>query len=607
MPRPRVRSFWSAAPRGAGVGRSGPVRRHALVSVFVTVMPRTSVVEVLSCFEDEFAEFAAAFSEGEYLLWLGSGISRDVVPDVRTLLLRMLEFLRKNIDDSDPACRFRGALDEVLDVGRVPPAVRASIDYSAPVDTWADHADILDRLADRYSDVLEVQVEGEPEDFLVWEGLDVATTYGAAGLDPDVEHLCVAILMLEGVVRSAPTANWDGLVEAAMEHLVDDPDRYLRVIVAPEDFRAPEVQAELVKFHGCAVRASTCEDEYRSRLVARKSQISGWTAKPENKLIKDRLEHLFASRPALFIGLSAQDADIHIVMHEAIGSLMRSWPESPAAVVFAEEQLHHHHRHVLRVTYGEAYAANAHDIRDSALLGAYAKPTLVGLVLFTLADKLCGLASFVLAGLSLSADEIERMCADIRLLRDVVARSADGDPRQFIDALISGTALVLAIFRSGRAPDAVAPLYEPISIASIPNARANPDFPAAALGRLAIVVSLLGRGLSEGHWRLEAGSPSCPRDGALRVATPRQTCRLFVVRGARSHSQLEVDGVVDPNDEDVIVIQAEATQSPTTRSPRARYGRTGTSGARTIDLEEICATVDTASDLFEAFRLEGAL
>ncbi len=51
---------------------------------------------------------------------------------------------------------------------------------------------------------------------------------------------------------------------------------------------------------------------------------------------------------------------------------------------------------------------------------------------------------------------------------------------------------------------------------------------------------------------------------------------------------------------------AEAAQA-LTRSPRPRYGRTGTSGVRCVDLEDLCGSVDTADELFEAFRLEGAL
>ncbi len=537
----------------------------------MTVMPRTTVIEVLGCLANEFAVFAEAFCQGDYVLWLGSGISRDVVPGVPMLLEQMLEFLRANIDPSHPECRFGNALDEVFGVAGVPASVRASIDWATPVATWPSLDDIVSRLVDRYADVLNVQVRGEPDDFLVWTGLDVPTTYGASELEPDVEHYCVALLMLEGVVRSAPTANWDGLVEAAMERLIGDADRFLRVVVTAADFRASDHPADLVKFHGCAVRAASDEAEYRSRLIARTAQISGWTTKPENTLMKNQLEHLFTTRAALFVGLSAQDADIHTVLNQAIQNLHRDWRDSPPAVVFAEQQLHGHHRHVLQVTYPGSYATNRDPIEASALFGAYAKPALVGLVLFTLADKLCALVGCV-SELRLTDGELERVRADVRGLRDALGAWADMGPRAFIEAAVSGMALALSVFRTGVAPEPGNVLYQQISTAPIGEARENPDFPGAALGRFAVAISLLARGLSAGLWNLALGTPAHPSDGVVRVVTAHQTTRLFVVIDPRSLTQLESDGVVDPHDGDALVIQAVAAQPPSIRSPRRGTG-----------------------------------
>lgn len=572
----------------------------------MTVMPRTTVTEVLACLEDEFTVLAEAFTRGEYVLWLGSGISRDVVPAVPTLLAQMLEFVRESIDPSDPQCRFRLALSDVLDVANVPAAIRASIDLASPVATWRESEDIIARLVDRYADVLNVQVRGEPEDFLLWTALDVTATYGAPGLEPDVEHYCVALLMLEGVVRSAPTANWDGLVESAMDRLVDDAGRFLRVVVSAADFRATDRPADLVKFHGCAVRAAHDEAEYRSRLVARTPQISGWTTRPENELVKNHLEHLYTTRAALFIGLSAQDADIHTVLNQAIQNLHRDWPHSPPAVVFAEQQLHHHHRHVLQVTYQDKYAAHRDAIEASALLGAYAKPALVGLVLLTLSDKLCALVECV-SELSLDAGDLERLRTDIRDLRDVLASLADTDARKLVEAVVSGLAFAMTVFRSGATPDPSDLHYQPVSLAPIVEARANPDFPSPALGRFAVAISLLGRGTAAGIWSLTLGTPAQPSEGVVRVATARRTLRLFMVNEQRSLARLIADGVVDPSDEDALVIQATAVLPPLIRSPRARYGRTGVARFRRVDLETLCASVNTADELFETFRLEGAL
>ena len=495
-------------------------------------MPRNTVAEVLECFDDEFAEVAAAFARGEYLLWLGSGISRDVVPDVPTLLRRMLEFLQTRVVTADPTCRFRAALTEVLEAAGGP---ATAVDLTTEVSSWPNLSDIVDRLVNQYSHVLDVRVQDESADYLVWSALDVPSTYGAPDLEPDVEHLCIAILMLEGVVQSAPTTNWDDLVEKAMERLSGSGDSVLKVVVTAADFRAPDRRAELVKFHGCAVRAGQDPAEYRKLLIARISQISGWTEKPENQMMKDRLGYLFGSRPAFIVGLSAQDANIQTVFHKAIQNLSRSWPATPPAVVFAEHNLRLHHKLVMKVIYGDdSFSAHSGAIASSALLGAYAKPALLGLVLFTLADKLSALIGYI-TELDLPDADLHRIRGDVLGLRDAAGAKADPDNRTFVEALISVLTLALWVFRTGDIPNP-AP-YRVLSAAPIAEAAQNPDFPRAALGRFALAFTLLGRGLLDGQWTVEPGSTSEPTDGVVRVRKGPRTSKVFVVRDARALSQ----------------------------------------------------------------------
>lgn len=565
-------------------------------------MPRNTVSEVLECFDDEFAAVASAFARGEYLLWLGSGISRDVVPDVPTLLRTMLEYLQIRVVVADSACRFRAALQEVLEVAGGP---ATAVDVTTEVGSWPNLGDIVERLVNQYSHVLDVRIQDESADYLVWSGLDVPATYGAPDLEPDVEHLCIAILMLEGVVQSAPTTNWDGLVEKAVERLSGNRDSVLKVIVTPDDFRAPDRRAELVKFHGCAVRAAQDPDEYRKLLIARVSQISGWTEKPENQMMKDRLGYLFGSRPAFIVGLSAQDANIQTVFHMAIQNLSRTWPAAPPAVVFAEHNLHPHHRHVMKVIYGDdSFSVNSSEIASSALLGAYAKPVLLGLVLFTLGDKVSTLIGYI-PELDLPGPDLERIRGDVRGLRNAAGAKADPDNRAFVEALISVLTFALSIFRTGEIPDP-AP-YPALSPSPIAEAARDPYFPLAALGRFALAFILLGRGLLDGQWTLDAGSPSKPVDGVVRIKKGPRTSKVFVVRDARVLSDLEAAGIVDMADSEVMIAQAEAARRPATRSPRGRYGRSGNSGARLVDLEDMCTSISSADELFEDFVLAGAL
>ena len=576
-------------------GPSGPQIQHP------------TAIEVLESFDAGSAEVALAVARGEYLLWLGSGLSKSVVPGVRALLKRLLYFLQEQIDPSDEDCRFKNAVNEIFDVPPIPDEVRDAFDISDPAEAWPLD-DLLTRLVPHYSTVLGVRVAGKEPDFLVWEGIDVRTTYGAEDLEPDAEHLCVAILMLEGLVRSAQTTNWDGLIESAVTMLAGDKaDSILRVVVRQADFTAPQMRADLVKFHGCAVKAAEDPHQYRHLLIARLTQMSGWTADPEKRLMKERLEYLLTSQPALIIGLSAQDQNIQAMLHQARQNLARDWPESPPAVVFADVGLRSHHTHTLEATYGSNYHGHKDDIDSSALLGAYAKPVLLGLVLFALADKLRSLIPET-SGLTLSPADIDRLQTDVSLLRDRVAEASGAEELAFVDEFIKAVMFVLSVFRSGSPPDPESTLYEPLTVSPIAEARTDPNFPGDALGRLAVAASLISRGIADEGWSATVGEATRPAAGALQIAPPgRDESCVFIVEGATALGQLVTDGRVDMTDPAVLIIRADQAPKRPTRSPTVHYGRTGEPAARELAIETICAQTQTADGLFDAFRLEADL
>ena len=566
-----------------------------------------TAIEVLESFDTGSAEVALAVARGEYLLWLGSGLSKSVVPDVRELLRKLLCFLQEQIDPSDTDCRFRNAVSAIFDVPPIPHEVREAIDLSDPVEEWPLD-DLLTRLVPHYSAVLDVWVADEARDFLVWDGIDVRTTYGSKDLEPDAEHLCVAILMLEGLVRSAHTTNWDGLIEAAVKLLAGDKtETILRVVVRQEDFTTPRMWTDLVKFHGCAVKAAEDPDHYRHLLIARISQISAWATNQDYKMMKEHLEHSIASQPVLIVGLSAQDQNIHTMLHQARENLARGWPESPPAVVIADIRLSNHHIHTLEAIYGSNYAQYKDHIDASALLGAYAKPVLLGLVLFSLSEKLCSLISET-SGLTLDTADIERLQRDVIALRDRVAKASNKDELAFVYRLIRAVTLLLSVFRSGLPPDPDSSLYEPLSVRPISVALADPDFPGHALGRLAVAMSLISRGIEDAGWDVGVGEATTSSEGVLQIArSDRVESHVFIVRNAAVLSELEAGEHVNMMDPDVLVIHAEQTPDRLTRSPTVHYGRTSQRAARELDLETICTQADDGDELFAAFRLEAGI
>jgi len=580
--------------------------------------PLRTVKAALDRFDSAFSDFVAAFNEGQYVLWLGSGISRARVPNVNALLVRVVEHLRANIVDGDVDCPYRAALGEVLRLAGLGSDDLASIDLSISVDEWPLRDRVISTLVTNYSRVLDVLVgDDNPDDYLVWTGLDVPNTYGSPDLEPDVEHYCIAVLMLEGLVTSAVTANWDGLLEKALDELTPAFASLVRVAVKPDDFRTVGPRVEVIKFHGCAVRAREDEDEYRKLLIARESQISGWTEQPENKSMRKHLEVLYTDRLTLMVGLSAQDANLHTVFATAIQDLARPWPAVPPAVVLSEEQLESYHRNLLRLTYGPNHQGNARAIAESALLGAYGKPTLLALVLLSLTDKLCYLIEQVV-GTSLGLAVVKQLQTNLLSLRDSAASNADPDnyealeyseiaqfQREFLARLIDVINSALTVFRTGYIPPQDERRYEPLSDRPANQAVHNADFPSNQFGWLGVALALIGRGLAIGDWLAVPGNSKEPRNGVVRLVTAQRDARVFFVKDTTTSTKLELQGSFDDGDDDVLIVIADEESPRFTRSPKPRFGRDGKIGPARFSVASTVSDMDSVDDLYEAFRLAG--
>jgi hypothetical protein len=270
--------------------------------------------------------------------------------------------------------------------------------------------------------------------------------------------------------------------------------------------------------------------------------------------------------------------------------------------MFANQRLDHHHKHVLQVTYGDDYVPNDVAIRAASLLGAYAKPALAGLVLFTLADKLRVL---LLQAPDLDVSTTLALTKDLLSLRDVVAAAAT-DQRTFIHALIDVVRLASYIFRKGQLPPAGMVAYEPISTRPIHDAVQDVDFPKEALGRFALALALLARARNQDGWELYAGSCTAPSAGVLTVKTGSGESKVFIVRDVREALALEMAGYTHADPGSTVLIQANSEPPRVTRSPRGNYGRTGRTEMRRVNMEDLARTTFTVDELYEAFTLQGA-
>ena len=101
-----------------------------------------------------------------------------------------------------------------------------------PINEWPTIDTILRNLTGAYARLLDIRLDGHPEDYLLWNVVDVPSIF------------------------------------------------------------APGRAGRLLKFHGCAVRAAHDPANYRSLLIARLSQITAWPHSPDYALMKNALQSL---------------------------------------------------------------------------------------------------------------------------------------------------------------------------------------------------------------------------------------------------------------------------------------------------------------------------
>jgi len=565
-----------------------------------------SIAETLDLLDGPFEELSLGVAQGRYAFWLGSGISRDRVDDLKPVIKRVLIHLQTRIDPTDSTCRFRAALEEAIQLAQLSPPESPGVDPSRPVDDWASLDIVLQRLTREYARLLDVRVVGEDPDYLLWNGVDVPATFAAVGAEPDCEHLCLGVLGMEGVAPEVVSANWDGLIEAAVHQLSDGGDEVLQVCVRVNDLREARRKTRLVKFHGCAVRAAADPGTYRQLIIARLSQITDWHVNPAYKAIRDQLVNLAVTSPTLMIGLSAQDTNIQHVFADAHSRMPWAWPSHPPAHVFAEDALGVDQRNILRYVYRAAYDMNGTAVEKSALLRAFAKPLLVGLVLKVASLKLIALAALAEAP-GLSVVDRSNLQNGLVHLRNRVAAGGDLDRLAFTRSAIAFGSRGLSLFREGRCPPGGSRRYQAISVTALHQLAADPSTLTSGLSELATAIGLLGWGEMQGAWLLNPGELVDGRDGFLLIGPPGGQARIYFVANSEAALKLETEGIVAEDDGDAVIVYSTAPVPRQTRSPRASPGRTGLPKPRHVDMRDLLRTSNGVGELQARFKEEAVL
>ena len=564
-----------------------------------------TVKQTLDLFDGEFAPVAEGIANGRYAFWLGSGISIKCVPGLRGVVQRVLEFLQTRLDPGNPECAYFHALEEAVDLAGLRPSEHAQVKFADPVGSWPVLAFVVDGLVKRYAELLDIRVPGKEADYLLWEAVDVRATY-PAGAAPGCEHLCLAILSLEGALPEAASANWDGLIESAVSEISGDLKQVLQIVVLEEEVRAPNRPTRLLKFHGCAVAASREPAKYRQALIAAKSQITSWPTNPSTQVMHNALQTLAFTKPTLMVGLSAQDTNIQDVFAGAKALMKWDWSSNPPPHVFATDRLGDEHRNILKVVYDGQYDDHGVEIERGALVRAYAEQLLTALVLYVLARKLRAFIDSAEAP-GLDATARDALGGGLRILRDRLAEHAEPDRLAFVRSLVQTEGRAVALFQGVEAP--LGPSrYRRLSGATAELVRSDSALATSGVREAATALALLGMESASGTWRVSVGATATGHEGALEVAvTGGVDSAVYFAANSQAAVRLEVGGGIDEHSNDVVMIHSTEPAPPLPRSPRARLGRIGRGGVRHVDMGDLLRNSGDLGELRSRFRQAAAL
>ena len=556
-----------------------------------------SIKETLALLDGRYSGVGEGVAQGSFAFWLGSGISRDRIIGLDGVLAKLLEFLRTRVT-ANATCGYRAALDKIIDKASPDATERAQIDFAKPIGDWPCLPSLLSRLWKQYSAVLSVEVPGKPLDYLLWVGLDFPNTFAAQ--EADAEHLAIAMLALEGAVSDLATANWDGLLEAAMRELGYD-ETFYRITITGQDLRNPAAAAILYKFHGCALRAIDDEDVYRPLLIARSAQITGWNADNRFTIVRNQLGALAQTKRTLMIGMSAQDENIKHLFAKVNEQNGWKWTDAPTPIVISAEELGDDQRDLLIVVYGQQeYEANRKQICEEARLQAYAKPLLLALLLQVLTTKLKVLVGDAHAP-NLDPGARAAIIDGIKVLRDRVADAGDSDRIGLVRSIAAGLARARHQLQNGTSGAGVQ-RYFPLDDQPAHLMKGKLALSSSGQREAAIALGLIGLDETKA-WSSSVDDPKDVRSGALRLTSTNATARIFLAANDDKITSLLECGAFNETNDDAVVICSSRVAERQQRNPSGDW-RSGSIGPRYVAFGPMLAEAADISDLRDRFRGE---
>lgn len=541
-------------------------------------------------------------ANSDRVLWIGSGVSYGRVPGLKVLLRQVLEFLQDRIDHSAEGIDHRRALEQIIDEHLHSELAAFQVDPAG----WAIPDD-LTSLVNSYSTILGTEVGQHPQDYLLWEAVNVRETYGAPTIEPGAQHRLIAYLLHEGVVEQIVTTNWDGLIEKAVEESsAPGHPALLGVLMTNESFRTARGSTMLVKQHGCAVKARE-HDDFRKYLVSQAVEIAIWLSNDIYTRVVDRVRTLAKDRKSLMLGFSAQDYNVLVQIAAASQDIAWAWDPSDPAYMFAEPTINASQKSVLKVVYRDDYPSNRLRICEASATGMFSGPVLGAVALHIVIEKfIIGLEHA--HSFAVSAKVVEGLRTGLARFETHVADEAKADLDRLVVLLRSGiSALVRRYFRP--ADGLGGSEYMPVHSKAVKTG-VGEDFKNLRIPELAVVLGLLGLGSEQGHWAIRIGTDLTGHCGVIELFPANAKAKplnIVVTKDWEATSSLKSTDLWALGPEGLLVIQATGEEAPALSRGLGRgigSGRKVRAARRTAWLSDL---TDYAADpvaLMTAFRAE---
>lgn len=525
-----------------------------------TVFLSTAMKHLRSNFADELQ----AIVDCQYSCWLGSGLSLTRFPGLKKLLRTLLEKLISKIDFVNSNCPWRKCITEVLQLAETSKSIA---ELQTPLSEWIGLEELLSRLVNRYSDVLDNKVYLADRSLsLTRDVLELHKIYGDESIEPDAEHRFLALLIQEGVFKELVSANWDGLIEKALMGTGFNSTELAIVVNSQDIVNSSNTKARLTKLHGCAKRCNI-NPEAIVELVATRTEIQTWEHHDSNRPILELIRTIIRERSTLFVGLSVQDWNLQGQMLESLMNGSTSPFTRPSRALFCQPEINQPQRVVLKHIYNEEYDHNKTEIDNFSRLRLYAKPFLGALYVECLRLKAVAVINansgeLTVPLLNFVKESIESIESWICMHFDQFS-SSDGNLlwREMVQTLPGIISRFVRLFKRYEFPND-ANEYFPLKTGCLSAfGRSLEEEDHSSLMWLLLIISVLCKGQQEGYWKLKSQLGKKGHLGQFGIEVHDREISVFVVPDSGTGSaKLSAKGILNHSISNTVVFYTESKQ-----------------------------------------------